>query len=62
MCYIVKYILFRTPYTKVKRHTYTDPDYTYSETETCLVNAHKLKYQKYLQEKREKRLRRETNM
>jgi hypothetical protein len=51
----------RTPYTKVKRHTYVDPDYAYTDRESSLVKAHKQMYRSYIDKERKTRLKKEIN-
>ena len=51
-------LLFSTPFTKVRRHTYIDPDYALDDNETFVKMKHRDYYQHYLEDKRKKRLKR----
>lgn len=53
--------MYRSPFTKVKRHTYIDPDYTYTDSEAADIKCHKDSYRDYLCEERRKRLAKEKN-
>ena len=47
---------FRTIFTGAKRHTYLDPDYSYTDTETELICRHKQIYIDFIDGLRKKRL------
>jgi len=46
----------RTIFTGAKRHTYVDPDYSYTDTETKLIQQHKQMYIDLIEAMRRKRL------
>ena len=50
--------LFSTAFTKVRRHTYIDPDYALDDNEALVKMKHRHYYQHYLEDKRKKRLKR----
>ena len=47
---------FRTIFTGVKRHTYVDPDYSYTDSEARLIQQHKQRYIDFIEALRTKRL------
>ncbi len=48
-----------TPYTRVRRHTYVDPDYTYSEEERARVREHRDSYAAFIRTRHSERMWRE---
>jgi len=49
---------FRTIFTGAKRHTFIDPDYSYTDAEAQTINQHKQKYIDFIETLRSTRLNR----
>ena len=45
----------------MKRHTYVDPDYAYTDSEMANIQAHQQCYQDYLNDNRRERLLKEKD-
>ena len=46
---------FQTPFTRISRHTYVDPDYGYTQDEEEARRKHRNKYLNYLKEQAQNR-------